>query len=132
MNASALSPRNVGSLPSYGDCNTSSNIDCTLKLPEQAFLSLPQLSTPQLRVLAAHSGLDSADAPRPTLLGSLSGALSTEGKQQWVVQNAEVSHLANTQMDLMECCTMSAHVLMRLKPNQPHTFCFHRGLHLAA
>ncbi|KAL3143280.1 hypothetical protein ABBQ38_002123 [Trebouxia sp. C0009 RCD-2024] len=89
MNASALSPRNVGSLPSYGDCNTSSNIDCTLKLPEQAFLSLPQLSTPQLRVLAAHSGLDSADAPRPTLLGSLSGALSTEGKQQWVVQNAE-------------------------------------------
>lgn len=89
MNASALSPRDLTALSSHGGWETNIHNVCTLKLPEQAALSLAQLSTPQLRVLAAYSGLQSADAPRPVLLGSLGGALSTEGKQQWVVQNAE-------------------------------------------
>ena len=91
MNASALSPRHLSSLPSNDARSTNSSNDCNMKLPEQGSLSLPQLSTPQLRVLAAYSGLQSADAPRPALLGSLRGALSKEGKQQWIVQNAEVS-----------------------------------------
>lgn len=94
MNASALSPRDLTALSSHGGWETNIHNVCTLKLPEQAALSLAQLSTPQLRVLAAYSGLQSADAPRPVLLGSLGGALSTEGKQQWVVQNAEVSLLS--------------------------------------
>ena len=91
MNASALLPRDLSSLPSNSGCSTSGSNDCNIKLPEQASLSLPQLSTPQLRVLAAYSGLQSADAPRPVLLESLRSALSRKGKQQWVVQNAEVS-----------------------------------------
>lgn len=84
MNASALLPRDLSPLPS------NSGNDCTIKLPEPEPLSLPQLSTPQLRVLAAHVGLQSADASRPVMLGSLRSALSGVGKQQWVVQNAEV------------------------------------------
>lgn len=92
MNASAFLSRDSSSLPSNGGCTTSGHSDCIMKLPEQASLSLPQLSTPQLRALAANSGLQSADAPRPDLLGSLMSELSREGKQQWVVQNAEVSH----------------------------------------
>ena len=92
MNASALLPRDFSPLPSNGDGSTSSSTDCTMKLPEQASMSLPQLSTPQLRALAAHSGLQSADMPRPALLGDLRNELSRGGKQQWVVQNAEVSH----------------------------------------
>ena len=62
-----------------------------MKLPEQQSLSLTQLSTPQLRTLAAFSGLEAVDAVRPTLLGALRDALSAEGKQQWIVQNAQVS-----------------------------------------
>ena len=106
MNASALLPRDVGSLPSNSGCSTSSNSDCILKLPEQAPLSLPQLSTPQLRALAAYSGLQSADAPRPALLGSLKSELSREGKQQWVVRNAEVSHQSSGKLSI-ECLSDS-------------------------
>lgn len=87
MNASALLPRDLSPLPSK-----SGSTGGTIKLPEPAPLNLPQLSTPQLRVLAAHLGLESADASRPVVLKSLRSALSRVGKQQWVVQNAEVSH----------------------------------------
>ncbi len=62
-----------------------------MKLPEQQPLVLSQVSTPQLRVLAAFSGLEAADADRPALLASLSRELSKEAKQQWVIKDAEVS-----------------------------------------
>lgn len=62
-----------------------------MKLPEQQSLTLAQLPTPQLRTLAAFSGLEAVDAIRPALLQSLRDALSRHGKQQWIVQNAQVS-----------------------------------------
>ena len=89
MNASALSPRERGS---DEGCSTSgAPKDCSMKLPAQQSLTLAQVPTAQLRTLAAFAGLDSVDAVRPALLGSLRHALSKEGKQQWVVHDAQVS-----------------------------------------
>ena len=63
----------------------------SMRLPEKQPLTLSQVPTSQLRHLAASSGLDSADADRPALLKYLNTELSKEAKQQWVIQDAEVS-----------------------------------------
>ena len=61
------------------------------RLPEKQPLTLSQVPTSQLRHLAASSGLNSVDADRPALLKCLNTELSKEAKQQWVIQDAEVS-----------------------------------------
>ncbi len=63
----------------------------SMRLPEKQPLTLSQVPTSQLRHLAASSGLDSVDADRPALLKCLNTELSKEAKQQWVIQDAEVS-----------------------------------------
>lgn len=71
--------------------STTAETQCSnMKLPERRPLTLSQISTSQLRVLAAFSGLESADAERPALLTSLTHELSREAKQQWLVKDAEV------------------------------------------
>jgi hypothetical protein len=67
------------------ECRTS------MRLPEKQPLTLSQVLTSQLRHLAASSGLDSVNADRPALLKCLNTELSKEAKQQWVIQDAEVS-----------------------------------------
>ncbi len=63
----------------------------SMRLPEKQPLTLSQVPTSQLRRLAAASGLDAADADRPALLKCLNSELSKEAKQQWAIQDAEVS-----------------------------------------
>lgn len=72
--------------------STTAEAKCSsdMNLPERQPLTLSQISTSQLRVLAAFSGLESADAERPALLTSLTHELSREAKQQWLVKDAEV------------------------------------------
>ena len=65
-----------------------------MKLPEQQPLTLYQLSTKHLRTLAASAGLENADNSRPALLASLQAKLPQDSKQQWVIQDAEVSMVA--------------------------------------
>lgn len=63
----------------------------SMRLPEKQPLTLSQVPTSHLRHLAAASGLDSVGADRPALLKCLNTELSNEVKQQWVIQDAEVS-----------------------------------------
>ena len=97
MNANALGhSRNASPSRSWSnhavvaECSSSGCSNC-MKLPEKQPLTLSQVPTPQLRSLAAFSDLNSADADRPALLKSLTSELSREAKQQWVIQDAEVS-----------------------------------------
>ena len=62
-----------------------------MKLPEPEALTLCHLSTKHLRSLAASAGLEIADDSRPALLASLKTTLPKESKQQWSIQDAEVS-----------------------------------------
>lgn len=62
-----------------------------MKLPEPEALTLCHLSTKHLRSLAASVELEVADDSRPALLASLKTTLPKESKQQWSIQDAEVS-----------------------------------------